>query len=173
MKFEETMRTILPVIRRAFSDNKKLSREDKEDLTQQVLMKVWNAIDLSCSVGSIQGYSWRAAKNVLNDLLRAKYRTPRTLSLDTASDTVIGADEEDTPFRCEDLAFVEAEQEIYSRSFWQFDELTPQVRETLEYLANDSDYEQIARKTGANIGTVRSRIHYARKKLAPKLEQVR
>ena len=51
-----------------------------------------------------------------------------------------------------------------------FAKLPPAAREILVLYASGYSYEQISQLTRANIGTVRSRLHYARKKARQLLE---
>lgn len=55
----------------------------------------------------------------------------------------------------------------------QLKKLKPNIMRALVLSAEGYSYEEIAKLTGANIGTVKSRIHYARKKAAEKLAHLR
>ncbi len=71
---------------------------------------------------------------------------------------------QDNEFRLEDA------QEIHA----SLDQITPEQREILVLrFLEDMTYEQIAKVTGCPIGTVRSRLYYAKSALRQAIEQRR
>src|SRR5207253_1216868 len=88
-------------------------------------------------------------------------RRPAHQSLDEWDEAATSADE--AAFSAEDAARVHA----------ALDRLAPEHREVLVLrFLEDLSYDDVARVVGCPVGTVRSRLHYAKRALATVLERV-
>ena len=64
-------------------------------------------------------------------------------------------------------------EDVESRVAWMLQQLKPELRRVLVLSASGYSYKEMAEITGANIGTVRSRVHYARKQARSLLADLR
>jgi RNA polymerase sigma-70 factor, ECF subfamily len=127
-----------------------------DDLLQDVWIDVFHDLPRLTEPASFLPWLYRIARNRV-------YRTLRRCE-PVMEDIYLAADEstdEDT-FTPEDAAAVHA----------ALDRLTPEHREVLFLrFMEDMSYEDIARVTGQPLGTVRSRIHHAKRNLRTLIEQ--
>jgi RNA polymerase sigma-70 factor (ECF subfamily) len=156
--FEELVRRYQARLRRFL----RRMLDDDEHLAEDVLQDVW--FDVFRGVGKLEeldafaGWLWRVARN------RA-YRTLRRRGVvaTQAIDEVEVAD--DAPAT---LDSTEQKQVLYASLV----RLTPEQREVLllRYI-EELSYEQIAAAVGCGLGTVRSRLHYAKAALRSQMER--
>ncbi len=128
------------------------SRESADDLTQEVWMDVCRDLPRLSDPAAFAPWLYRIAHNRAYRLLRRR-REP-TMSIE---ETNVPA-EADGPleFTAEDARAVHA----------ALDQLKPEHREVLLLrFAENMTYEQIAAVIQCQLGTVRSRIHYAKESL--------
>lgn len=134
---------------------------DDETMTEDVFQETWLAV-----IGKIHGlkdieafptWLYRIARNKVYQQLR---RNKRTFELD--ENLAIPNDVEEDVFSAEDAAKIHR----------CLAKLNPDHKEVLllRFLEQMS-YEQIAKVIGCNIGTVRSRIHYAKISLRKEMEK--
>jgi RNA polymerase sigma-70 factor, ECF subfamily len=137
-----------------------LPREDQvEDVLQEVWLAAFRALPRLSDPAAVVAWLYRIARNKSSVQWR---RQEPSHSLD-ASEVV------DESCRNNDFDREDA-QEIHAA----LDQLTPEHREilTLRFL-EDMTYEQIAEVTGCPLGTVRSRLYYAKSALRQTIEQRR
>lgn len=130
------------------------------DLTQEVLLRVWTHADQWDGRGSLNGWILRIATNTaLNHLRTIRRRRESPLEFSTEEQDC----EADT-LRPEEAVEL-AERNRLFRSL--VDELPADKREVLR-LVHESGMEvqEVAEALGVPEGTVKSRLHYARKRLA-------
>ena len=146
-----------------------------EDLLQEVLLRLWTRADQWQGTGSVRGWLKRTATNLaLNHLRSARRRRERPLQ-----PAPLNGDEEenlvsgwmiDTATLGPDAALEQAELRRRVRRL--MDELPGEKREVLQLLYDEeTDVEEAARRLRVPPGTVKSRLHYARKHLARKWAQ--
>ncbi|MCX7703586.1 MAG: RNA polymerase sigma factor [Planctomycetota bacterium] len=140
------------------------SRDDALDILQEVFVKVYTHFDEVESVGSLKGWLTRVTVNCCIDWLRQKKRKEGTVEFDLS-----GGGLEDTV------------SEEPQRVLWT-DELEKAVSKAMECLSKahrtvlnlwwkkELSYKEIAKSCGCSVGTVMSRLHYARRHLKNRLE---
>jgi RNA polymerase sigma-70 factor (ECF subfamily) len=128
-----------------------------EDALQDVWLAVFRAVPRLADAGAFRAWVYRIARD--RALREFRKRTPhRSLERE---DFIEGCAEEDA-FSAADVERVHA----------ALDELPPEQREAvvLRYI-EDMSYEEMAQVVGCPLGTVRSRLHYAKRALRRLLER--
>lgn len=145
-------------------------REDAEDATQETFLKLWRSLpEYRGTVQSLYSYVLRICRNAALDVLRKRKRTPLPLVYTDSDGEEAELDiPDDSPTPDEDfIRFAEA-SEVRAA----VDTLPPDMRRMiyLRHMAN-ADYAEIAELLGIPEGTVKSRLHRARKKLCEILKK--
>ncbi len=157
--FQDLVRQCQPRISRYF--HKLLPGETNvDDLIQELWIDVLRSIGRLNDPAAFLPWLYRIAHNRAFEMLRWRQRRPTTAieELDTV-ETV--SDEGDFTF--EDRQAVHA----------ALDQLTPEHREVLLLrFMEDLSYEEIAKVTGTRLGTIRSRLHHAKRALRRIIEKV-
>lgn len=144
--------------------------DDATDLCQETFVKAWKSIHRFRGQSSFYTWLYRIATNLGIDLIRSKQKNPMTPFEDTLDREET---EENKPFTknelpSDDLLRKELGEAIESA----IAKLTPEHREVIllrEY--EGMDYRDMAKAVGCSIGTVMSRLHYARANLQKTLRQ--
>lgn len=137
-------------------------QEDAADCMQEAMLKAWRAIGSYRGDCSLETWLYRIASSVCLDFLRRRKRLPPTDSADELLESGReAADASPTP----DEALLNAES---SEALKQaIDSLPAEMRTVLIlYALEGRSYEEIAAVTDAAVGTVKSRLNRARRKLA-------
>jgi RNA polymerase sigma-70 factor (ECF subfamily) len=130
-----------------------------DDVLQEVWLAVFRALPRLAEPGALAAWLYRIARD--KALVQWRGRPPERL-LDISD--LVEEPSRDNEFRQEDA------QEIHA----SLDLLAPEQREVLVLrFLEDMTYEQIAKVTGCPIGTVRSRLYYAKSALRQAIEQRR
>jgi RNA polymerase sigma-70 factor (ECF subfamily) len=130
-----------------------------EDVLQDVWLDVFRGLPRLAQAGAFTAWLYRVARDRAYRVLRR--RRPALRSLDDCEQAAAPAEE--ATFSAEDAARVHA----------ALDELEPEHREVLVLrFLEDLSYEEVARVVGCPVGTVRSRLHYAKRALATVLERM-
>jgi len=139
---------------------RKMLREPQgaEDALQDVWLAVFRAVPRLADAGAFRAWLYRIARD--RALLQLRQRRPPCRRLEEV-DPIDGRAEE-AHFTADDVELVHA----------ALDELSVEHREMLllRYV-EDMTYEEIARVVGCQVGTVRSRLHYAKRALRGVLER--
>jgi RNA polymerase sigma-70 factor, ECF subfamily len=136
------------------------SRSDAEDATHDAALAAWRRFGDLRDRDRFDAWFGRILVNSCRDQLRGRRRTP--LSLDTGSPTEPGArlrNPRVTPDQTEAIA-------VHETLGLALQSLSPEHREVVVlrfYL--DLTVDQIAARTGARPGTVKSRLHHALRRL--------
>jgi len=151
-----------------------LSAEDSEDLIQEAMVRLaGNSDRLPDSPAVLASFCWTTARRTVIDHLRIVARRAPYQCVWVYVDTVGGGDgdSDDTTLSVvpEDVP-VELDPFIGDHVAGFLARLSTRHRQTLVLCANGYSYEEIGEATGANKGTVRSRIHYARKRAERELK---
>jgi RNA polymerase sigma-70 factor (ECF subfamily) len=126
-----------------------------EDALQDVWLDVWRGLSRLAEPAAFTAWMYRIARDRACRVLR---RLPRDRPLDEA----------DVPDEATEESFSVADAEAIHRAL---DELAPEHREVLVLrFLEEMSYEDIARVAGCQLGTVRSRLHYAKRALRRALE---
>jgi RNA polymerase sigma-70 factor (ECF subfamily) len=129
-----------------------------EDVLQTVWLKVVRGIGTLQEPRAVRTWMYRIAHNEAVQQLRKSGRELALEEMEETLEAVVG-EEETSPV---DTARVHA----------ALDELSPAHRAvlTLRFM-NDLTYEEMAGVVGCSIGTIRSRMHYAKRALKEKMEE--
>jgi RNA polymerase sigma-70 factor (ECF subfamily) len=129
-----------------------------EDVLQAVWLKVVRKIGSLREPRAVRTWMYRIAHNEAVQQLR---KSGREISMGEQEEILQAVAEEEDPPPL-DTARIHA----------ALDEISPEHRAvlTLRFL-DDLSYEQIASVVGCSLGTVRSRIHYAKRALRKKVEE--
>lgn len=142
-----------------------------EDLTQEVFLRVWTRAEQWNGRGAFRMWALRIATNLALNHLRT-VRRRRELPLDPEADKSDGEQPASGPAWLVDASAGRPEQALEQLEWRErlqrlLQHLSDEKREVFS-LAHDAemDVREIARSLGIPEGTVRSRLHYARKQLA-------
>ena len=128
---------------------------DVEDVLQEVWCDVVRGVPRLVDPGAFPAWLYRVARDRAFRQLRRRRGPSRLI------EEVDVADEADDDFSAEDAGRVHA----------ALDGLAPEHREVLVLrFLEEMDYESIAGVVGCRVGTVRSRLHYAKRALRRALE---
>lgn len=155
----------------AFVQRRIGSRQDGEDIVQDIFHRLIKADHLVLPVDEALPWLFRVARNAIIDFRRKK---KGLLFSDTQDDeleeiaAVLLADERDDP------------EYLYMKEiFWEtfhaaMSELSPEQRDIVYWTEfEDLSYREISEKTGVNINTLLSRKRYAAEHLRERLKDVR
>ena len=136
--------------------------EDAEDAAQEVFLKAYTSIKSFRGESKISVWLYRITNNVCIDLLRKRK--------DTVSLSTEDADGEAAEFEIADTGFdpaAIAERNDLKERLAEAVQLLPQEQREafLLRVVAEQSYEEIAATLGVDLGTVKSRIFRARKKL--------
>jgi RNA polymerase sigma-70 factor (ECF subfamily) len=143
----------------------------EDEIVQEVFLALWLSRQRIANVEHLRPFLFRVARNICYDELRAIGRF-QVVSLDAPPETPPG--ESGLPFLVKDRRPWPDEQVhwalVYSEVQRAMERLPEPQRQALILFAEEGlTYEQIAEAMGSDIGTVKSRIYYARKNLAKML----
>jgi RNA polymerase sigma-70 factor (ECF subfamily) len=142
------------------------SRDDALDALQEVMIRVHRGHKDLREPGSERRWLYRIATNVGRDFRSRRRRIPKTLGESPQDDVrpALAGEAEPSP-----LAQLEA-KETSERLRLALADLPEELREPLLLFAvTGLKYREIAESLGWPIGTVTTRIHEARKRIADKL----
>jgi RNA polymerase sigma-70 factor, ECF subfamily len=140
---------------------RKMLREvhSAEDALQDVWLAVFRAVSRLADVGAFRAWLYRIARD--RALSELRKRRPPSQPLEEGDWTDKRAEERE--FTAEDVERVHA----------ALDELVAEHREVLVLrYVETMTYEEIAQVVGCQVGTVRSRLHYAKRALRDVLERM-
>lgn len=136
------------------------------DLAQEAFIKAWKALPGFKSDSSFYTWLYRIAHNVSYDWLRKKKIAAEGEFDDTHGNQAIAAGAETAPQGDPAPDEAIAHAELGERIRWAVNQLSPDHRQAI--LLKEVEglrYQEIADVMGCSLGTVMSRLFYARKKL--------
>jgi RNA polymerase sigma-70 factor (ECF subfamily) len=156
--FEELVARYQPRLRYFL---RKMLREDRDldDLVQEIWFDVLRGLARLADPGAFAAWLYQIARHRVVRELRKRRQPLRSL------------DEVDVPVGdCEESCFsTEDAEEVHAALDW----LTPEHREVLLLrFVEGMTYEDIARVYDCPVGTVRSRLHYAKRALRQTIERI-
>lgn len=144
-----------------------ITKQDNEDLEQEVYVKAWKNADKYEERGSFKSWICTVARNVSKDYLKSAYF--KNSSTSTSDDFVL-ASIKDTAMTPEKIA---VSGERISRIVDAIEVLRPKFKEVIMLCEIQGyTYEEAAKKLKCPVGTIKSRIFNAKKELAIKLEDL-
>ena len=144
-----------------------ITKQDNEDLEQEVYIKAWKNSDKYHERGSFKSWINTIAKNVSKDYLKSAWfknnqnSTSDELTLNSVKDNKISPED--------NIVSIERKQKIIDA----IDSLKPKLKQTIMLCEIDGlSYEEAAKKLNCPLGTIKSRIFNAKKELAEKLKDL-
>lgn len=148
---------------------------DAEDITQEIMLKLLTSKAVPAEVRP--GWLFKVARNSVIDARRQKSREFKFLNRNLFVDacgTVCERSEDERPLYSPSVSYRddEIDSELWPAVKNAVSSLSEPLREVLLMWVAGYSYHEIACATKANIGTVRSRLHYARKRTRQLLRDV-
>jgi RNA polymerase sigma-70 factor (ECF subfamily) len=146
----EAVREFVPELRR-FAARRLGDWGNAEDAVQETLLRAWRSADqFDPARGTVRAWLFTILRNLLVDMARARSRRPRATSLDDGTQTPAVAD--DIEALLTSVAVAAALRE-----------LTVEQREVIDHCYfRARPHAEVARQLGIPVGTIRSRLFYAR-----------
>lgn len=144
--------------------------DDACDLCQLTFVKAWKSLKNFRGQSSFYTWLYRIATNLAIDLIRSKQKNPTT----EFDDAIEKEETEDNkPFAKQELPSDDLQRKELGQAIdAAVAKLTPEHREVIVLREFEGlDYREIAKVVGCSIGTVMSRLHYARLNLQKSLQQ--
>lgn len=144
-----------------------ITKEDNEDLEQEVYLKIWKNSDKYKEQGSIKSWINSIAKNTSLDYLKSSYHKVSQTS--TSDEFVLYSikDKKTTP----DSKALQKERQ--KQIINAINRLKPKFKEVIIMCEiNGYSYEECAKRLKCPIGTIKSRIYNAKKELANQLQDL-
>lgn len=164
MDFEKVIKTNKQNIK---SIIRLITKEENEDIEQEVYLKIWKNSEKYNEKGSIKSWISSIAKNASLDYLKSSYH--KVFQTSTSDDFVMESikDKKITP---EDKVVRLDRQKVIVNAI---NSLKPKFREVIMLCEiNGYSYEECAKKLNCPVGTVKSRIYNAKKELAEVLKDL-
>lgn len=147
------------------------NEDDAMDIAQDTFIRAWRSLAKFDGKASFTSWLYRIATNAAIDVCRKRQSRPQVelesvpMKVDAASHTT--PSQPAAPGEGMDRA------EIKRRVEAAFALLSPEHRAVVVLKElDDLSYEEIAKRVGCSLGTVMSRLFYARKKLQPLLQDL-
>lgn len=148
------------------------NEQDATDMAQEAFVRGWLAIGRFRKTASFYTWIYRITSNLCIDLVRHRERRPTATFEDEVSPDInldVDMAASSNPRPNEEVRRKELREQIDAALL----ELTPEHRAVVQLREFDGmQYAEIARAVGCSIGTVMSRLHYARKHLQKLLKEV-
>ena len=164
MDFEKVIKTNKQNIK---SIVRLITKEENEDIEQEVYLKIWKNSEKYNEKGSIKSWISSIAKNASLDYLKSSYH--KVFQTSTSDDFVKESikDKKVTP---EDKVVRLDRQKIIVNAIKS---LKPKFKEVIMMCEiNGYSYEECAQRLNCPVGTVKSRIYNAKKELAEVLKDL-
>lgn len=144
-----------------------ITKEDNEDLEQEVYLKIWKNSDKYKEQGSIKSWISMITKNTSLDYLKSSYH--KVFQTSTSDDFVMDSIKDKKISPEDKIVSLERQKKIVNA----INSLKPKFKEVIVMCEiNGYAYEDCAKKLNCPIGTVKSRIYNAKKELAEKLKDM-
>lgn len=146
------------------------NEEEAEDVAQEAFVKAYRSLDGFAGRSSLMTWLYRITRNLALDHLR-KRKSHLHVSLDEEPPTGEGlALAERLPDPAASPTHLAADAELFEVVRRELARLSDKHREVLELREFEAmSYQEIAEAVGCNVGTVMSRLYYARSELAERL----
>lgn len=143
---------------------KKITGSYNEDIEQEVYIKTWQNIDRYQEKGKFRQWISTLTANVCRDYFKSKQY--KINAMEVGHEEVL--DHVRVGGHQEEVIDAKARQKIILKAV---DDLPKKMRQVVIWFEfEELSYEQIAKKTGLPVGTIKSRLFNARKILSEKLK---
>lgn len=144
-----------------------ITKEENEDLEQEVYLKVWKNSEKYKEKGSFKGWITTIAKNVSKDYLKSAVNRHESLLAEEDKTFENIRDKKSGP----ELKLVRNDKQ--QRILKAINKLKPKFREVIVYCEiYGYTYEDCAKRLKCPVGTIKSRIYNAKKILAEMLSDL-
>lgn len=144
-----------------------ITKEENEDLEQEVYLKVWKNSEKYKEKGSFKGWITTIAKNVSKDYLKSAVNRHESLLAEEDKTFENIRDKKSGP----ELKLVRNDRQ--QRILKAINKLKPKCREVIVYCEiYGYTYEDCAKRLKCPVGTIKSRIYNAKKILAEMLSDL-
>jgi RNA polymerase sigma-70 factor, ECF subfamily len=148
------------------------NEQDATDLSQETFVKAWQAIRGFRKNASFYTWLYRITTNLCIDFVRKRDRRP-SVELEEGLEVELHANVEVAPSNRPSPTDEARRRELREQIDAALAELSPEHRAVIQLREFEGmDYAEIAKAIGCQIGTVMSRLHYARKHLQKLLKEV-
>jgi len=145
--------------------------QDATDLCQEAFVRGWQGIRRFRKSASFYTWIYRITTNLAIDFVRRRERRPTT-PFEEGTDPDTDASVEEPPSANPSPAVEVQRKELREQIDAALTELSPEHRVVVQLREFEGlDYAAIAKVVGCSIGTVMSRLHYARKHLQKLLRE--
>lgn len=144
-----------------------ITKQDNEDLEQEVYIKAWKNADKYEERGNFKSWINTIAKNVSKDYLKSA--TFKAMSNSTSDEIIMNTvkDSKQTPEKKAESS------ERQKRIINAIENLKPKLKEAIMLCEIQGyTYEEASKKLKCPLGTIKSRIYNAKKELAIELEDL-
>ena len=144
-----------------------ITKEDNEDLEQEVYLKIWKNSDKYQEKGSIKSWISTIARNTSLDYLKSSYQ--KVFRTSTSEEFIMDSIKDNKVSPEANIINLERQKKIIAA----INKLKPKFKEVIMICEiNGYTYEECAKKLNCPIGTVKSRIFNAKKELAEELKEL-
>ena len=148
------------------------NEQDATDLCQEAFVRGWQAIRGFRKDASFYTWIYRITTNLAIDFARRRDRRPN-IPFEEGTEPNLDASVQKPPSANPSPVDEAERKELREQIDAALVELSPEHRAVIQLREFDGlDYAAIAKATGCSIGTVMSRLHYARKHLQKLLKEV-
>jgi RNA polymerase sigma-70 factor (ECF subfamily) len=148
------------------------NEQDAADVCQEAFVRAWQGIRRFKKNSSFFTWLYRITTNLCIDFVRKRDRRP-TAPFEEAVDPDTDVDVQEPPSKSPSPTEEVQRSELRRRIDAALLELSPEHRAVIQLREYEGmEYAEIARAVGCSIGTVMSRLHYARKHLQRLLVKV-
>ena len=146
---------------------KMITKEENEDLEQEVYIKAWKNSDKYKEKGTFSAWIRTVSANLAKDYLKS---SQKKMSENTTSDETVLTLVKSSKSTPEEELLRIGRQKIITEAI---NSLKPKFREIIIlYEIENKSYEEISQNLKCPIGTVKSRLYNAKKELAEKLQDL-
>jgi len=144
-----------------------ITKEDNEDIEQEVYLKIWKNSDKYTEKGSSKSWISMIAKNTSLDYLKSAYT--RMFQNSDGDDYTLESIKDEKISPENKIISLERQKQIIKA----IDSLKPKLKEVIMLTEVDGySYEQCAQKLKCPLGTIKSRVFNAKKELSIKLQDL-